>query len=134
MQRRKTPVKGASVFIATCLTQGPDLLIDHTGEQLACELLGLGVTPLRSAAAQLGDGGDSRAQVLLLGSVLAALETRTPQDAWRAAASRWNSTPGAAEYLRLLAAIGYTLAPIERVVIGERTSDDVFTGATAPAE
>jgi hypothetical protein len=52
--------------------------------------------------------------------VLAALEGRTPKDAWRTATSRFNPVPGAAEYLRFLSANGYALSEIERVVTGDR--------------
>ena len=36
---------------------------------------------------ELGAAGDGRAQVITLGLVLAALEARTPRDAWRSARS-----------------------------------------------
>ena len=116
MQRSKTPVKGAAVFVATCLERGPSLLVEHGGRQIVGELLGLGDTSLRAAIAKLGAGGDARAQVVLLAMVLAALEGRTPKDAWRNAASNYQPVPGAAEYLRFLAANGYPLSPIEHVV------------------
>ena len=58
----------------------------------------------REAIAKLTAAGDGRAQVLLLGMVLAALEARTPKDAWRHAPSSFRPAPGVAEYLRFLAA------------------------------
>ena len=76
MQRSKTPVKGAAVFVAACVELGPGLQVDHAGRQIAGELLGLGETPLRAAVDKLPATGDARAQVLLLGMVLAALEGR----------------------------------------------------------
>jgi ParB family chromosome partitioning protein len=126
VQRSKNPLKGGTVFVATCLEHGPSLLAEHTGRQLATALLGLRDTTLRDAIGKLTATGDARAQVLLLGMVLAALEGRTPKDAWRTAASRFNPVPGAAEYLRFLAANGYPLSAIERVVTGERTSEGVY--------
>ena len=122
---RKTPVKGAAVFIATCLDAGPGLLVDHAGQQIVGELLGLGDKPIRDAVAKLAATADGRAQVLLLGMVLAALEGRTPKDAWRDTASSYKPVPGAAEYLRFLAANGYLLSAIEQVVTGEHDADAV---------
>src|SRR5258705_8074863 len=123
MQRSTTPVKGAAVFVAPCLEQGPGLLVDHAGRQIAVELLGLGATPLREAVDKLPATGDTRAQVLLLGMVLAALEGRTPKDAWRAAPGNYRPVPGPAEYLRFLAANGYALSAIEQVITGERDAE-----------
>jgi ParB family chromosome partitioning protein len=130
---RKTPIKGAAVFVATCLERGPGLLADHAARQIVGELLGLGETPLHEVIGKLTGTADARAQVLLLGMVLAALEGRTPKDGWRETAGIYKPTPGAAEYLRFLAANGYALAPIELVVIGERSAEDVYRAATASA-
>lgn len=123
---RKTPVKGTAVFVATCLDVGPGLLADHAGQQIVGELLGLGEDSVGAAIAKLAPHADARAQVVLLGMVLAALEGRTPKDAWRETIATWTPKPGPANYLRFLAANGYTLSPIERVVIGERKADDVY--------
>ena len=79
---RKTPVKGAMVFVATCLEHDPGLLTEHAGRQLAGDLLGLGETPLGKAVDKLPATGDGRAQVLLLGMVLAALEGRVARGGW----------------------------------------------------
>jgi ParB family chromosome partitioning protein len=128
VQRSKTPLKGGAIFVATCLEHGPGLLAEHAGRQLAAELLGLGDTTLHDAIGKLTATatGDARAQVLLLGTFLSALEGRTPKDAWRNAASHYNPVPGAAEYLRFLSANGYALSEIERVVTGERNSEGVY--------
>jgi ParB family chromosome partitioning protein len=123
---RKTPVKGAAVFVATCLEQGPGLLVEHAGRQIAGELLGLGETPLRAAVGKLPATGDARAQVLLVGMVLAALEGRTPKDAWRGAPGIYRPAPGPAEYLRFLAANGYALSAIEQVITGERDAEGAY--------
>jgi len=45
---RKAPVKGAAVFVATCLERGPGLLADHAGRQVIAELLSLGQASLRT--------------------------------------------------------------------------------------
>jgi ParB family transcriptional regulator, chromosome partitioning protein len=96
---RKTPVKGAAVFVATCLDAAPRLLADHAGQQIVEELLGLGDESLCSAVAKLAPTADARAQVMVLGMVLAALEGRTPKDAWRhvdaeARPDRLSAVPG----------------------------------------
>ena len=123
---RKTPVKGAMVFVATCLERGPGLLVDHAARHIVAELLGHADTSLHEAVAKLAPAGDGRAQVLLLGMVLAALEGRTPKDAWRDAESSYKPRPGSAEYLRFLAANGYALAAIEEVLIGQRDADELY--------
>lgn len=122
---RKTPVKGAAVFITTCQELGPGLLVEHAGRQIAGELLGLGETPLRAAVSKLTDTADGRAQVLLLAMVLAALEGRTPKDAWREMPGRNRPVPGPGEYLRFLAAHGYELSAIEHVMTGDRDAENL---------
>ena len=48
-----------------------------------------------------------------------------------AARTTFRPTPGAVEYLHFLAANGYSLAPIEQVIIGERDAEQVYQEATA---
>jgi ParB family chromosome partitioning protein len=127
---RKTPVKGAAVFVARCLDAGPALLADHAGQQIVGELLGLGDSPLDATVAKLAPTADARAQVMLLGMVLAALEGRTPKDAWRQASASWTPKPGPADYLRFLAANGYTLSAVEQVVTGDCDADAVYAELT----
>lgn len=81
---------------------------------------------------ELPDTGDGRAQVILLGLVLAALEARTPKSSWRDASASGTSRRHSeqAEYLRFLAACGYGLAPVEQIITGDTTADLVFTAAT----
>lgn len=122
---RKTPVKGAMAFVAACLERGPGLLADHAASAVAGDLLGLGEGSLHDAVAALAANADARAQVLLLAMVLAALDGRTPKDAWRDAASNYKPRPGCAEYLGFLAANGYPLSAIEHVVVGDRNADDL---------
>ncbi|QTJ71370.1 hypothetical protein HYG77_38690 (plasmid) [Rhodococcus sp. ZPP] len=62
---------------------------------------------------------DNRAQVITLALVAAALEARMVNDAWR---SRPRSTD---RYLTFLTEHGHTLTPVEEVIAGQRTPDDV---------
>jgi ParB family chromosome partitioning protein len=64
--------------------------------------------------------------VLLLGMVLAALEGRTPKDAWREAPGNYRPVPGPAEYLRFLAGNGYALSAIEQVITGKRDAEGLY--------
>jgi ParB family chromosome partitioning protein len=114
------------VFVATCLERGPGLLVDHAGQQTVGELLGLEQASLHDTVTKLAGTADARAQVLLLAMVLAALEGRTPKDAWRDTAGSYKPAPGAAEYLAFLSANGYPLSAIEQVLIGERDSEAVY--------
>ena len=65
--------------------------------------------------------------------VLAALEGRTPKDAWRENSATWRPKPGPTEYLRFLAANGYTLSAVEQVVTGERDADAIYAEAARHA-
>jgi ParB family chromosome partitioning protein len=124
---RKTPPKGAAVFVAECLTRDPRLLDEYHGKEAAAEMLGATDTEgVKKLVAQLGATGDGRAQVITLGLVLGALEARTPKDAWRSADSGWGSYVSAADYLKWLALNGYTLSPVEEVIIGAADSDAVY--------
>jgi ParB family chromosome partitioning protein len=137
---RKTPPKGAAIFVARCLARDPHLLANYKADEVAVELLGAperehsyslagdGVKGgVEQLVAALPENGDGRAQVITLGLILGALENRTPKDAWRGAASshflnavdyRW--------YLEFLAANGYELADIELVMTGKRKADKVY--------
>ena len=140
---RKIPPKGAAIFVAHMLASDGFLLTQNGGAALAETFLG--VTPREYAGfgmerrggvagmvGELPDTGDGRAQVILLGLVLAALEARTPKSSWRDARSvSGTSRPSEqAEYLRFLAACGYGLAPVEQIITGDTTADQVFTAAT----
>jgi ParB family transcriptional regulator, chromosome partitioning protein len=123
---RKTPPKGASVFIAECLARDKYLLQENHGDDTAAELLGLGKsTGIRDLVKSLGATGDARPQVITLALVLGALEARTPKDAWRSPEARGRHVK-AADYLKFLAAAGYSLAPVEEVITGDKTADDVY--------
>jgi ParB family chromosome partitioning protein len=118
------------VFVAECLARDKFLLDQHHGDETAAELLGLGKdtgtrTGIRELVAALGTGGDARAQVITLALVLGALEARTPKDAWRSS-DAWGQHVKSADYLKFLAANGYSLAAVEQVITGESTADDVY--------
>ena len=111
MLKRKTAPDGAALFVAEALSHDGTLLGGHRGDQVAGELLGGDVRE----GALLDHASDNRAQVIVLGLTLGAMEAQTGKSAWR--------TPGAwtGKYLRFLAANGYGLSPVERVMTGEMT-------------
>jgi ParB family chromosome partitioning protein len=74
VQRSKTAPKGTVQFIATCLAQSPNLPADYQAHQVLGDFLHLGDTPFKEACCDLPEGSDHRAQVLILGLLLAALE------------------------------------------------------------
>jgi ParB family transcriptional regulator, chromosome partitioning protein len=117
LQRKTTP-KGAAQFVAKVLTTDPGLLSGYGATVTAAELLG--VENLAVAAAQITD---QRADVITLGLVLGALETRAPKGAWRAPSAH---TVGPKEYLGFLAECGYTLSTVEQVMVGAKTSDEAL--------
>ena len=114
--------------MAHCLTCDKRLLDEYHGDEIAAELLGVaGVGVMKTRTADLGAGGDGRAQVILLALVLGALESRTPKDAWRHPGGGWSSYYVApAQYLRFLASNGYTLSAIETVITGDRSSEGEY--------
>lgn len=118
--QRKTLPKGAAVFIAKTLTADPTLLGGYTAAATAAELLGVAGDELASSAAE---ATDQRAEIITLGLVLGALEVRSPKGAWRAPSAH---LVGPKEYLDFLAACGYTLAPVEQVMNGTKTADEVM--------
>lgn len=77
MQRRKTPPKGAAIFVAGCLARDKFLLDQHHGDDIAAELLGVdGGSAVRKLVCSLGTGGDARAQIITLALVLGSMEAR----------------------------------------------------------
>ena len=135
---RKTPPKGAAIFVAGRLSGDPHLLSDYRADEITAELLGAEhvegtgyqyqvgkvVRGIAKLVAALPDNGDNRAQVITLGLVLGALEARTPKDAWRK--SKWDQDATLKPYLEFLVANGYELAPVEQVMIGKRKADKVY--------
>jgi ParB family transcriptional regulator, chromosome partitioning protein len=118
---RKTAPKGAALFLAELIVTRPDLFNDYHGQRIAPELLGLAdnETP-EMAVAKLPATGDGRAQVILLGMVLASAETRTSKDAWR------GPQEVTKKLLGFLEENGYPLSDIEQVILGKRKADAVY--------
>lgn len=72
---RKTPPKGAAMFIARQLCEHPHLITAHSTKETTRALLGLAEGHTISAAVSaLPPTGDPRATVITLGLVLAAME------------------------------------------------------------
>lgn len=113
LQRRTAP-KGTATFIAERLIADPYLL--QRGGDVASELLG---ADIRSGEL-LDHVTDARAEVVLLGVTLGSLELLTPRDAWR------GPGPVQVAYLRFLAANGYGLSSVERVVVGDMSAADCY--------
>lgn len=129
MLARKTAPKGAAIFVADCLARDGYLLTGHNAAETTAELLGLdSAQSVSKVAATLAATADARAQVITLGLVLGALESRTLKDSWRNAATtnHWSHHVTGGDYLKWLAANGYTLAPVEEVIAGDKTADEVY--------
>ncbi|SLC86565.1 ParB/RepB/Spo0J family partition protein [Mycobacteroides abscessus] len=117
----KTPPKGAAIFLAQTLTKRPALLGGYNAKSTAADLLGDGVLSDKAVSA-LPPTADARATVIILGLVLGALEDETPKDAWRRGGSGSASKP----YLEFLAANGYELADVEKIITGAAKADKVY--------
>jgi len=122
---RKTPPKGAAVFIAEQLSQHPALLAGSRASATARQLLGLSdgqplVHAVNTAA------GDPRATVVTLGLVIGALEAETPKDAWRFTFGNYSKV-----LLTFLEDNGYELSSIEKVLTGQMTADTLYDTITA---
>ncbi|ETZ38105.1 ParB/RepB/Spo0J family partition protein [Mycobacterium intracellulare] len=124
---RKTPPKGAAIFVATCLAGDPYLLTHHNAQETTAELLGIERAAVAKQASELGANGDNRAQVITLALVLGALESATPKDAWRGAAHGYGPRVGSAGYLRWLAANDYPLAAVEEIITGTTDAETVYS-------
>ena len=124
---RKTPPKGAATFVAGMLVADSYLLSSYKADEITPELLGVGSGGLKAGVGALvAKAGDPRAQVIVLGVVLGALEGRTPKTAWRSG----EHFVGPKEYLGFLAENGYTLSAVEKVMVGGMTADECFTELT----
>lgn len=131
---RKTPPKGAAIFIADCLARDSFLLTSHNALDTTAALLGVDSgQAVAKLVAALPANGDGRAQVITLALVLGALESRTPKDAWRNNAGGWVHHVGSGEYLRWLADNDYPLAPVEEVVTKAKDADKVYAQYVADA-
>ncbi|OBF24099.1 nuclease [Mycobacterium kubicae] len=124
---RKTPPKGAAIFVATCLAGDPYLLTHHNAVETTAELLGIERAAVAKQASDLGAGGDNRAQVITLALVLGALESATPKDAWRRPAHGYGPRVGSADYLRWLASNDYPLAAVEEIITGTTDAETVYS-------
>ena len=127
---RKTLPKGAATFVADCLVRDSYMLTQHDGPSTAAELLGIDAAAIHKAVSDLPAGSDNRALVIALALVLGSLESRTGKDAWRNPAPvrepgddriYYGRSVTCGDYLRFLAANGYTLSAVEEVVTGTRT-------------
>ena len=112
---RKTPPKGAAIYVATELGHGPRPLSDAMAKanSLAATLLGADDRHSRqSVAALAAQASDQRAQVIALGVVLGAIEAATGVHSWR--------NPGEAtqRYFAFLATCGYVLSDVEKLAAG----------------
>jgi ParB family chromosome partitioning protein len=131
---RKTPPKGAAIFVAGCLARDSYLLTNQNALDTTAALLGVdNADAVTTIVAGLSANGDGRAQVLTLALVLGALEARTPKDAWRNAVPAWVHHVSSADYLRWLADNDYPLAPVEEAITGARTADEVYQQYLAEA-
>lgn len=134
---RKTLPKGAGIFIATCLVREPRLVTEYYGTTAAAELLGVTEgEAMRQLVEDLPPTGDGRALVVTLAIILGGLEARATKDAWRSGGRQQylRYSVGTAEYIAFLAANGYELSDIERVITGERTADDLYEQTLATAD
>ena len=111
---RKTPPKGTVTFIAAAFARGDWTLekILRDGADLAADLLNTDTKGGRRTAltTAVRETTEARATVVLLAMVLACYEHATTMQTWR------NPARGCADYLEFLAANGYTLADVERLV------------------
>ena len=132
---RKTLPKGAASFVADCLARDSYMLTQHNRDEVAAELLGIDAAKVHAAVSDLPASSDNRALVIALGLVLGALEARTGKDAWPNPAPvrepgddriYYGHSVTSGDYLRFLAANGYTLAPVEEVITGTRTAANTY--------
>ncbi|MUL78833.1 ParB N-terminal domain-containing protein [Mycolicibacterium sp. CBMA 226] len=137
---RKTAPKGSVGFVADALARDAYMLTGLHADDTAAELLGLKENqPVRTLTKGLDASADARAQVILLGMVLGALEARTGKDAWRnpgiiGGTASWARNVTGGDYLKFLVSQGYTLSPVEEVITGARTSDQVYDEYLAEAQ
>lgn len=121
---RKTPPKIAAQWVATRLAVDPEVLTAYnsasdSADKVAAELLDVDKTKLTKGEICEG-ASEGRAQVITLARVVAGYEIRARRNSWRA-----TSYDQVAQYMRFLRDLGYTLAPIEEVIAGERNSDTI---------
>jgi ParB family chromosome partitioning protein len=109
---RKTPPKGAAVFVATELAHQAWPLRDALSNSSAGLLHELtGAKNGKELAATADRSTDARAQVLALAFVLAGYEASTSTNTWR------GTDPGIGRYFAFLAAAGYQLSEVEQLCL-----------------
>jgi ParB family chromosome partitioning protein len=120
---RKVLPKDTAVVIARALTIHRQAISTATreGNQLAHQLLGLDPSGYFEAdkLAALVDQTPARAQHVALAVALGACESVTNKQTWR------SPSPTDAAYFSQLAAWGYNLSDVERIVTGDSTADDI---------
>lgn len=131
---RKTPPKGAAMFVARVLSRDSYLLTNHNALDTTAAMLGVeSADAVAKVVSELPASGDARAQVLTLALILGSLESRTPKDAWRNSIPSWNHHVGSAEYLNWLRDNDYPLAPVEEIITATKTADEVYEKYLADA-
>ncbi|KAF0956866.1 ParB/RepB/Spo0J family partition protein [Rhodococcus sp. T7] len=117
----KTPPKSAAAYVATTLAADGHLLTEYRADEVLKEVLAIkALFKSDFVADQVVKAGASRAQVLTLALVLAAQESRILKDSWR------SKRRGTDAYLEYLEEQGHPLTPIEEIMVGRRTPDQVF--------
>jgi ParB family transcriptional regulator, chromosome partitioning protein len=109
--------------VADCLARDSYMLTQHNRDEVTAELLGIEAAAIHKAVSDLPEGSDNRALVIALGLVLGSLESRAGKDAWRNPAPvrepgddriYYGHSVTSGDYLRFLAANGYTLSAVEK--------------------
>ncbi len=108
--------------MAECLGRDSYMLTQHNRDEVTAELLGIEAAAIYKAVSDLPEGSDNRALVIALGLVLGSLESRAGKDAWRNPAPVrepgddriYDGSVTSGDYLRFLAANGYTLSAVEK--------------------
>jgi ParB family chromosome partitioning protein len=112
---RKTPPKGAAVYVAGELARGSHQLrrAMERSPELAATLLGADTTHSHQAVTALTDTAtDARAQVIGLAVVLGAVENSTDVQTWR------NPDEAVKRYFAFLTANGYVASEVEQIAAG----------------
>lgn len=131
--KRKTAPKGTAQFVARMLVKDGYLLANYKADNVATELLGVGTGVKSEILNQLEDAAPARAEVITLGLILGALESRVARDAWRSGkliAERGAFGVGPVDYLGFLEANGYGLSQVEEVMVGHMTVEDCYEQIT----
>ncbi|WP_137875579.1 hypothetical protein [Rhodococcus sp. Q] len=116
----KKPPIGASVWVATSLASDPHMISAFHATEHVADLLGIKGIDKRGGVREMAAGAsEARAQVITFALVVAAMEARMVNDAWR------SHPQGAADYLELLAANGHELTDVEKVIARHELAEAV---------